>query len=278
AVEDADVADGLGAVVVETKFGYRSLSARGEDGRGQEGLEDFFAGHGAGAGAAAAVRGGEGLVQVEVHDVDDEVAGAGLAAEGVYVGAVHVEECALGVEDVGDLVDLGLKDADGGGVGEHEGGGVGVDHAGELGEVHHACRVGLEVGDLITDDRGGRGIRPVGGVGDEDLFARVAVGLVEGTGEQDAGELAVRAGGGLEGDGVHAGDFDEALREELHDAEAALGEGFGLVGVRVGDAFEAGDGLVDAWVVLHGAGAKRIHAEVDRVVPGGEAGGVADDL
>ena len=64
----------------------------------------------------------------------------------------------------------------------------------------------------------------------------------------------------------------------LHDAERALRERLGLVGVGFGEAFEARDGLVDAGVVLHGAGAERIHAEVDGVVPGGEAREVADDL
>ncbi len=46
----------------------------------------------------------------------------------------------------------------------------------------------------------------------------------------------------------------------------------------LGDAFEARDELVDAGVVLHGAGAERIHAEVDGEVPRGEAGEVADDF
>jgi hypothetical protein len=46
----------------------------------------------------------------------------------------------------------------------------------------------------------------------------------------------------------------------------------------LGEAFNAGDELVDARVVLHGAGAERVHAEVDGVVPGGEAREVADDF
>ena len=149
-----------------------------------------------------------------MHDVDAEVAGAGLADEGVHVGSVHVEEGALGVEDVGDLVDLGLEDADGGGVGEHEGGGVFVDEAFELGDVDHALGVGLEVGDLVADDGCGCGIGAVGGVGDDDLFTGVALGLVVGAGQQDAGELAVGAGGGLERDGVHAGDLDERVGQD----------------------------------------------------------------
>ena len=45
-----------------------------------------------------------------------------------------------------------------------------------------------------------------------------------------------------------------------------------------GESFEPRDELVDARVVLHGAGAQRIHAEIDGVVPGGEAREVADDI
>ena len=70
-----------------------------------------------------------------------------------------------------------------------------------------------------------------------------------------------------------------ASERVLHDAESTPCERrLGLVGVGFGDALEAGDELVDAAVVLHGAGAERIHAEVDGVVPGGHAGEVADEL
>ena len=56
------------------------------------------------------------------------------------------------------------------------------------------------------------------------------------------------------------------IADVLH-AKGALRERFGLVGMRFGDAFETRYVLVDARVVFHGAGAKRIHAEVDRVIP-----------
>ncbi len=48
--------------------------------------------------------------------------------------------------------------------------------------------------------------------------------------------------------------------------------------MRLGEAFDAGDSLIDARVVLHGAGAQRIHAQIDGVVPCREPGEVADDL
>ncbi len=50
-----------------------------------------------------------------------------LPHQGVHVGAIHVEQCAFGMQHVGDLVDLAFEDADGVGVGEHQRGYVFVD-------------------------------------------------------------------------------------------------------------------------------------------------------
>ena len=101
-----------------------------------------LAGDGAGAGTASAVRSGEGFVQVEVHDVHAEVAGAGLGDEGVHVGSVHVEQAALAVEDLGDLRDLLVEDAEGVGVGEHEAGDILV-HLRLRGRRDRPCRCEL---------------------------------------------------------------------------------------------------------------------------------------
>ena len=88
----------------------------------------------------------------------------------------------------------------------------------------------------------------------------------------------MRAGRGLQRDRVHAGDFDQALAQRLDDAQRALRNLLRLVGMSVGQAFEARDHFVHARVVLHGARAQRIHAEIDGVVPGGKPGEVADDF
>src|SRR5581483_982019 len=96
--------------------------------------------------------------------------------------------------------------------------------------------------------------------------------------EQNAGEFSVSAGGRLQRNGVHSGDFAQALLERLNDAQRTLGNLFRLIGMRVADAFEPRDKLVHTRVVLHRAGAERIHAEIDRIVPRGESGKVADDL
>ena len=116
------------------------------------------------------------------------------------------------------------------------------------------------------------------GVRNQDLLARVAFGLMEGAHHQQAGEFPVRSGGGLQSDGVHAGDFDQTFAERLHDAQGALRNLLRLVGVAVGQTFEARHHFVDARVVFHGAGAEGIHAKIDGVVPGRHAGEVADDF
>jgi len=76
-------------------------------------------------------------MQIQVHHVHAEVPGTGLADQGIHVGAVHVEQGALGVEDVGDLMNLTLEDANGAGIGEHQRGRVFADNPLQLGDINH---------------------------------------------------------------------------------------------------------------------------------------------
>ena len=146
-----------------------------------------------------------------MHDVHTEVAGAYLAYERVHVGAVHVEQRALSMQDVGDLVDLALEDADGAGVGQHQRRDVFRDQVFERRHIDHAERIRLDVLHLVADNRSGRGIRAMRGVWDQHRFTRIAFGLVISASEQNPGELAVRSGGRLQRDRVHAGDLDQAV-------------------------------------------------------------------
>ena len=83
---------------------------------------------------------------------------------------------------------------------------------------------------------------------------------------------------GCKRDRIHAGDFDELLAQHLQDAQRALRNALRLIGMRLRQSRQPRHVLVHARVVLHGARAQRIHAVVHGVVPGGEAGEVADDL
>src|SRR5262249_46852093 len=103
--------------------------------------EQLLDGHWTGTWAAPAMRRGEGLVQVQVHEVYTEVAGTNLADVRVHVGAVHVEQAALGMHKVGDLVNLVLKHTQRIGIGQHERGDVFIHLRGERRDVDHAFRV-----------------------------------------------------------------------------------------------------------------------------------------
>ena len=217
-------------------------------------------------------------MQVQVHHVHAEIPRPGLAHQGVHVGAVHVEQGALGVENVGDLVDLALEHADGAGVGQHQRRRVVGDDLFQLRHIDHAQRIGAEVLHLVAAD-GGRGrVGSVRRVGDDDLAPRISLGLVVSAHQQDAGELPMRARRRLQRDRVHAGDVEQAGLQQANDFERSLGERLRLVRMGLGNALQAGDEFVDPRVVLHGAAAQRVHAQIDGVVPGGEAGEMADDF
>ena len=101
---------------------------------------------------------------------------------------------------------------------------------------------------------------------------------MKGADEKQSRQFSLRTGGGLERNGVHAGDFEKTFFKQAQDFQAALRELLRLIRMFGGDAIEAGDKFVDTRIVFHGAGAKRIHAEIDGVVPSGEPREVADDF
>ena len=88
--------------------------------------------------AAAAVGLGEGLVQVEVDDVEAHVARPREPHHRVEVGAVVVERRADPVHDLGDLVDVVVEQAERVRVGQHQAGDVGVGLRAQVVEVDAA--------------------------------------------------------------------------------------------------------------------------------------------
>ena len=107
------------------------------------------------------------------------------------------------------------------------------------------------------------------------LFA--AVGVV-GAGQQQAGELAVGAGRGLQADVRQAADLGQRLLQQPHQLQRALGAARVLGRVQAGVAGQRRDPLVEARVVLHRAGAERVEAGVEVEVAPREPVVVADDL
>ena len=89
-------------------------------GTGAIGRELLREDHRAGPGAAAAMGRREGLVEVDVHGVDAEIARLHLADDGVEVGAVGIEIGAGFVHRLGDGDHVALEQPAGVGVGEHD--------------------------------------------------------------------------------------------------------------------------------------------------------------
>ena len=128
--------------------------------------------------APTAVRLRERLVQVEVHDVEAEVAGPGDAADGVQVRAVVVHQRARVVEDRGDLLDVLVEEAERRRVREHQARGGLVDLRAEILDVDVPAPVRLHRGELVPRHRHAGRIRAVCRVGDYDLAASLALAPV----------------------------------------------------------------------------------------------------
>ena len=155
-------------------------------------------------GPSAAVRRGERLVEIHVDHVEAEIAGPREAEQRVQVRAVHVHLGALRMAQPRRLEDARLEQPERVGHGDHQRGDVLVEVPLEVEEIHLAVVVRLDLHRLVARDRGGRGVRAVRRVGDEDLLPRAPLPIqVVRPDHQDARQLALGAGGRLERDRVH---------------------------------------------------------------------------
>ncbi|MCY1215383.1 hypothetical protein D9M72_272260 [compost metagenome] len=149
----------------------------------------------------------------------------------------------------------------------------------EVGDVHVAAGVAGGHYHAHAGHGGGGGVGAVGGGGDQaDVALVVAAAAVIGADRQQAGVLALGTGVGLQGHGVIAGGLTQhgfQLAGQLQVALGLLGRGEGVQGAELGP----GDGDHFAGgVQLHGAGAQRDHAAVQRQILVGQLAQVAHQL
>ena len=203
----------------------------------------------------------------------------GVPEQGVQVGAVHVH-LAAGVVHLGaQRGDAGLVHPVGRGVGHHDRGepvGVRRDLGVEVDQVDVA------VGVAGHHDHPHAGHHRAGGVGavrrlrDQAHVAPVvAARAVVGPDRQQAGQLALGAGVGLDGDRVVPGDGGEPALQGAHQRLVARGLRRRGERVDVGELRPAHRLHLGGRVELHRARAQRDHAPVQRVVPVGQAAQVA---
>ena len=245
----------------------------------QEGYEPLRDADRSAAGSAAAVGRGEGLMQVEVHDVEAHVTRTHGAQERIHVGPVVIQQAAAIVHQGRDLLDIFLEEAQGVGVGHHDAGDVRTEQGLQVLHVDQAGRVGLDLHDLQAADGGAGRIRTVGAVRDDDLGAgQVSPGEMVFPQDHQARELTVRAGAGLEGEMLHPRDLrQEPVRPVQHGAGALHRLGI-LQGMQALEGGQSRELFVDLGIVFHRAAAERVEARIDAEIHLGQVGVVTHDV
>ena len=221
------------------------------------------------------MRGGEGLVQVEVHDVEAQVARAGDAQQGIHVRPVAIDQTAGIVHHLVDFLDVLIKEAEGVRVGDHDPGQFVIAERCQLFEVDVPALVGRDGFDHQAAHGGGGGVGAVGTVGDQhDLALVMTLRLMPGHDGLDSAEFAMRTRGGRQRAGIHAADpFQHAL-QLIHEQQRALDRFDRLQRMDVDKAVQPAEFFTDLRVVFHGAGAERVETVVQRVIQLGEVGEV----
>ena len=192
--------------------------------------------------SATAVGLGEGLVQVEVHRVEAHQSGRGDAEDGVEVGAVVVHLTASLVNDFTGCLDVGFKQTQRVGVGDHHRRRGFVSDRSEGVEVHATVGQAWNFDDFETSHGGAGGVGAVRRIGDDDLgslvFTTVSEVLLNAS---DGRELALGACHRLQGDLVHAGAHFEHVLHLVEDGQQPLEVVFWLVRVDICNAGELSD-------------------------------------
>ena len=214
--------------------------------------------------SAAAMGRGEGLVQIVVHHVEAEIARPRDAGKRVHIGAVAVDEPAAVMHQAHDLLDVLLEQAERVGIGHHDAGdGVVAGHSHRL-EIDIAARIRGQLDRGKSGHGGGGRIGAVRRIGDEDARApEVAARTMIGAHHQQPGELAMRAGRGLQRNRRKAADLGEPLLQLVHQREVALHRLRFLQRMGFREGRQPRDLLVDLRIVFHGAGAERIESAID---------------
>ena len=183
------------------------------------------------------------------------------------------------MDDAAHLDGVAVEEAEGCGLGEHHAREVLISLGADGVEVDVAAGGGGDRDDPEAGHGGGRGVRAVGGVGDEHLAAVTLAARGERRAEgENAREFALRSGERGEAGARQSTHLLEVGLQGEHSLQASLDLRLGLRGVRQREAGRCCDGLVQLGVVLHRAAAEGVEVGVDGEVQLAEVREVADDL
>ena len=225
--------------------------------------QEFLCTDRTGTRTAAAVRGGEGLMQIEVHHIEAEIPRTGDAQQGVHVGTVAVYQAAGLVHHLVDFGDVFIKEPESVRVGDHDPGQLVIAERSQFFEVDVAAGIGRDRFDDQAAHGGSRRIGAVGAVRDQhDLPLIMAHRLMPGDDGLDAAELTVRTGCGRQRAGIHAADTLEHVLQFIHQQERTLDRFDRLQRMDIDKTVQTAEFFIDLRVVFHRAGTERVEAVI----------------
>ena len=226
--------------------------------------------------ATTAMRRGEGLVEVDVHDIEAHITRATGSEHGVEVGTVVVHQSASIVDELCNLRDARLEESQGVGVGHHHGSylwSLLSNDALKIVEIDLTISLRLHLDNLETTDSGRGGVGAMGRVGHDDLLTgQVATRAVVVVDSHQTSEFAMGTCVGLKGEMGQTRELAERLLQHRHQGLGTLHRPGGLFGVQVLELRQSGHLLVDLGVILHGTRTQGIETGIDAKVIVGEVG------
>ncbi len=203
-----------------------------------------------------------------MHGVDTEIARPHPADDSVEVSAVAVEIGTRLVHRIGDFHDVALEEAAGVRVRQHDRRDIGSELRLEGLEIDAALPGRGDGIHLVAEQRGGCRVRAMRRFRHQHAGTLVVLAARDQcrADRHHAAELAMRARLGRQRDARHAGQFLQPVRKFVHQFERALHGLLRLQRMHVADARQACHLLVEARIVLHGAGSERIKARIDRII------------
>ena len=177
---------------------------------GQIVLQSFSYANRTASRTSTAMRCGEGLVQIDVHDIEAHVARTAHAEHGVEVGSVVVHQTATIVHQSCYLWNLGFEDTQGVGVGHHHAGNIIAKQWFQVLNIHRTIGSTLHLHNLQTAHRSRSWISAVGRVGNDNLGTlQVATLFVIGADYHQTGQFSMSTGKGIQGELVKTGYLGE---------------------------------------------------------------------
>ncbi len=203
-----------------------------------------------------------------MHRIDAEIARTRLAHDRVEIRSVAIEISPGLMHQSGNFDGIRLEQPAGVGISQHDRGDIRPEPALDLGRVKRAVRARGDCTHLESGARRRGRICAMRRLRHENDFAGLILSLRRDRGldRHHAAGLAMRARSRRHGDGVHPG-HDHQPAGELGDKfKRALHGGLRLQGMNIGKARQPRHRLVEAGIMLHRAGAKRINPGVDRII------------